>query len=142
MNAALFHVRVMAKNGISADRLSSFLYGAVLGEDVAVISKYSGTDNIYIGGSKKLQSVYQILLKDVYSPLDRSVADMAVVSGLQDIYSIHKAHSLRENTLRSIEREKLISIVRSPESDSLIPAVQALYDGGVRLLEITFDRSG
>lgn len=143
LNAAIFHIRVMAKNGVSSDQLSSFLYGAVLGEDIAIINKYSGTDNIYIGGSKTLQSVYHILLKDVSSiPLDRTIADMAVVSGLQDIYFIHKAHSLRENTIRSIEREKLISIVRSPEKDSLLPAVQALYEGGVRLLEVTFDRSG
>ncbi len=143
LNAALFHVRVMAKNGTSADRLSSFLYGAVLGEDASVISKYSGADNIYIGGSKTLQSVYQILLKDVSSiPLDRSVADMAVVSGLQDIYSIHNAHRKRKSVIEAIEKEKLVSIIRDPEHSSLIPAVQALYDGGVRILEITFDRSG
>ena len=143
LNAAIFHIRVMAKNGISSDGLSSFLYGAVLGEDVTTISKYANTGSVYIGGNEILQSVYKILLKDIPAiSLDRTVADMAVVSGLQNIYYIRKAHNLRENTLRAIEREKLISIVRSPDKDTLIPAIQALYDGGVRLLEITFDRSG
>ena len=143
LNAALFHVRVMEKNKYSGNQLSSFLYGAVLSEDIAAIINYAGTDNIYIGGSKALQSVYHILLKDVSSiPLDKAVADASVVSGLQDIYFIHKAHSLRDRTLGAIEKEKLITIVRSPERDTLFPAVQALYDGGVRLLEITFDRSG
>ena len=143
LNAALFHIRVMAKNGTHLDQLSSFLYGAVVSEDISLINNYATTDKVYIGGNKTLQSVYHILLKDKCAiPLSRTVADMAVVSGLQDIYCIRKAYGLRENTLRAIEQEKLISIVRSPEKDSLIPAVQALYDGGVRLLEITFDRSG
>lgn len=143
LNASLFHIRVMAKSGTNVDQLSSFLYGAVLGEDIAIISKYAATDKVYIGGNKTLQSIYQILLKDISSiPLDRAVADMAVVSALQNIFFIHKAHCLRESTLRSVESEKLISIIRSPEIDSIFPAVEALYEGGVRLLEITFDRSG
>lgn len=143
LNAALFHVRVMDKNGVSKDSLSSFLYGAALSEDVAAISRYANTDTVYIGGNKILQSVYHILLKDL-SPirLEREIADMAVVDGLRRIYSICQAHRRRESVLDAIENEKLISIVRAPERESLLAAGQALYEGGVRLVEITFDRSG
>ena len=33
-------------------------------------------------------------------------------------------------------------ILRHPDPDSLMDAMQALYEGGVRLAEVTFDRSG
>ena len=91
IHAALFHVRVMQKDGFSSDQLSSFLYGAVLGEDVALIQAYATTGSVWIGGNQKLQTVYHILLRDLSPiPLDRTVADMAVVLGLQEIYSIHR----------------------------------------------------
>lgn len=143
LHAALFRVRVMEKNGISSDLLSSFLCGAVIGEDVKTIRRYVGTDTVWIGGNQALQSIYRILLHDLPTvALTREVADAAVVSGLQNLYAIHKMLRKRERVLKTIGEEKLISIVRAPEFESLFPAAQALYAGGVRLLEITFDRSG
>ena len=48
---------------------------------------------------------------------------------------------MREETISAIEREKLIVIVRGVEREYLIPLAEALYAGGVRLMEITYDAS-
>ena len=48
----------------------------------------------------------------------------------------------REKIISAIAEHKVISIVRLPEKETLIPAVEALYEGGIRLIEVTFDRSG
>ena len=44
--------------------------------------------------------------------------------------------------IKAIEREKIIVIVRGVEKEKLMPLVDAMYEGGIRLLEITFDASG
>lgn len=44
----------------------------------------------------------------------------------------------RHSMIEAIDREGLIVIVRGVESEKLIPLAQAMYDGGVRLLEITY----
>ena len=49
---------------------------------------------------------------------------------------------MREQTIQAIEKEKLIVIVRGVERESLIPLAEAMYAGGIRLLEITYDASG
>lgn len=43
---------------------------------------------------------------------------------------------------KKIEEEKLIVIVRGVEKEKLIPLANALYAGGVRLMEVTFDATG
>lgn len=143
INAAIFHVRVMQKNGKKIDSLTSFLYGAVLGQDVKDIKNYADGNNIYVGGNKTLEAAYALLLEteSVYS-LPREISDAAVIRGLQEIYKIKKARQMRNAIIDSIKENKIISIIRSPEKDSLVDAAEALYDGGIRLLEITFDRSG
>lgn len=47
-----------------------------------------------------------------------------------------------EKIVEAIEREKIIVIVRGAEKEKLIPLAQAMYDGGIRLLEVTFDATG
>lgn len=49
---------------------------------------------------------------------------------------------MKEEIIRLIEKEKLIVIVRGVEEDALIPLAEAMYEGGVRLLELTYDASG
>ena len=49
---------------------------------------------------------------------------------------------MREQVIQAIEKEKLIVIVRGVSSEDIIPLANALYDGGVRLMEITFDATG
>ena len=55
---------------------------------------------------------------------------------------LYKRLENRSNIIQTIAREKLIAIIRNPDKETLLPAVQALYNGGVRMVEITFDRSG
>jgi len=40
----------------------------------------------------------------------------------------------------AIEKYKIITIIRGVKSDKLIPTVEMLYKGGIRLFEITFDQ--
>ncbi len=47
-----------------------------------------------------------------------------------------------QSTIQTIIDEKIIVIVRGVERDKLLPLANALYDGGIRLMEITFDSTG
>lgn len=49
---------------------------------------------------------------------------------------------MREKVIKAIEKEKIVVIVRGVESDKLIPLAKAMYDGGIRLLEITYSANG
>ena len=49
---------------------------------------------------------------------------------------------MREQTIKAIEKEKLIVIVRGVEREYLIPLAEAMYAGGIRLIEVTYDASG
>ncbi len=49
---------------------------------------------------------------------------------------------MRTQTINTIEKEKLIVIVRGVEREYLIPLAEAMCAGGIRLLEITYDASG
>ena len=47
---------------------------------------------------------------------------------------------MREQIIRQVEQHKLIAIVRGIPHDRCLPLAQALYDGGIRLLEIPFNQ--
>ena len=49
---------------------------------------------------------------------------------------------MKETTIGLIEKEKIIVIVRGVEKEKLIPFAEAMYRGGIRLIECTFDASG
>ena len=49
---------------------------------------------------------------------------------------------MRDKTIEAVSAEKLIVIVRGIEKDKLIPLAEAMYAGGVRLLEITYSANG
>ena len=49
---------------------------------------------------------------------------------------------MREEIIKKIEQEKIIVIVRGVEREKLIPLAEAMYDGGIRLLEITYSADG
>ena len=49
---------------------------------------------------------------------------------------------MKRNAIQTIEKEKLIVILRNVEEKYLLPLSEALYQGGVRLMEITYDASG
>lgn len=46
-----------------------------------------------------------------------------------------------DNIIKSILNEKIIVIVRGLEKDSILDFAQAVYDGGIRLLEVTYNAS-
>ena len=45
---------------------------------------------------------------------------------------------MRKKVIEAIENNKIIAILRGIESDKLIPLADAMYNGGIRLFEITF----
>ncbi len=45
---------------------------------------------------------------------------------------------MREEIIEAVKKEKLVVIVRGVEQEKLIPLAEAMYAGGVRLLEITY----
>lgn len=49
---------------------------------------------------------------------------------------------MRKEVIESIVRNRLIVIVRGVDGASLLPFAEAMYEGGVRLLEVTFDAGG
>lgn len=49
---------------------------------------------------------------------------------------------MRDKVIRAIENEKIIVIVRGVESEKLISLAEAMYEGGIRLLEITYSADG
>lgn len=49
---------------------------------------------------------------------------------------------MENEIIKAVEREKIVVIVRGVPADKLIPLADAMYDGGIRLLEITYSASG
>lgn len=47
-----------------------------------------------------------------------------------------------ENVIAIIEQEKIIVIVRGVERENLIPLAEAMYNGGIKLLEVTYSANG
>lgn len=48
---------------------------------------------------------------------------------------------MREQTIRTILAEKVIAIVRGVDGRRCLDVAQALYDGGIRLMEVTYDQT-
>ena len=46
---------------------------------------------------------------------------------------------MKKSVIEAIEKEKIIVIVRGVAREKLIPLCNAMYQGGIRLLELTFD---
>lgn len=49
---------------------------------------------------------------------------------------------MKGKVIEEISRCKIIAILRGIPKDKLIPVAQALYDGGIRVLEITYSANG
>ena len=47
-----------------------------------------------------------------------------------------------EQIIKKIQKEKIIVIIRNVQKDKLIKLCEALYDGGIRLVECTYEASG
>lgn len=94
LNAALFHIRVMQKNGVHIHALSSFLYGCVLGEDVSLIRRIANGRKVYVSGRKALREVYSLLLgKETAVMLDEHTCSQMMVRGAMRIKELYDARS-------------------------------------------------
>ena len=49
---------------------------------------------------------------------------------------------MRNKVIEAIEKYRIITIVRGIEKSNMIPLTQAMYDGGIRLLEVTYSANG
>ena len=49
---------------------------------------------------------------------------------------------MREKIIEAVESEKIITIVRGVQPKDLLPLAEAMYEGGIRLMEITYDATG
>lgn len=49
---------------------------------------------------------------------------------------------MREHTIQTIAQQQIIAILRGIQPKDIVQTAEALYRGGIRLMEITFDRSG
>lgn len=47
---------------------------------------------------------------------------------------------MKETVIQKILEHKIISIVRGMDQESVLQTAQALYDGGIRLIEVTFNQ--
>ncbi|MBQ6839208.1 MAG: bifunctional 4-hydroxy-2-oxoglutarate aldolase/2-dehydro-3-deoxy-phosphogluconate aldolase [Oscillospiraceae bacterium] len=47
---------------------------------------------------------------------------------------------MEEKIIQAVKENKLIAIIRGVESETCVKIAQALYDGGFRLMEITYDQ--
>jgi len=48
----------------------------------------------------------------------------------------------KKDVIEAIKKHKIVAILRKVPSDKLQATVEALYSGGIRLMEVTFDPSG
>ncbi len=48
----------------------------------------------------------------------------------------------KQDVISQIDKYKIIAIVRGLTDEELIPTVEAMYEGGIKLVEVTFDQSG
>lgn len=49
---------------------------------------------------------------------------------------------MKEKIINALEESKIIAIVRNVEKEKLIPLVIALYNGGIRFVEVTYSADG
>lgn len=47
---------------------------------------------------------------------------------------------MRENIIKTIEKEKIIAIIRGADIEQAVKASKAIYDGGIKLVEVTFNQ--
>lgn len=49
---------------------------------------------------------------------------------------------MRNQVIEAVKKEKIVVIVRGIPSEKLIPMAEAMYEGGIKLMEITYDAKG
>lgn len=49
---------------------------------------------------------------------------------------------MRDDVIKALEKEKIVVIVRGIEREKLVPLAEAMYEGGIRILEVTYSANG
>ena len=49
---------------------------------------------------------------------------------------------MKNQVIEAIDKNKIVAILRNIDSDKLVDTVQALYEGGIRLVEVTYSADG
>lgn len=47
---------------------------------------------------------------------------------------------MREQIIKQVEEQKVIAIIRGVEPEKSLKVAKALYEGGIRMIEVTFDQ--
>ena len=50
--------------------------------------------------------------------------------------------TIRNNIIEAVEKNKIIVIVRGVEREKILPLAEAMFEGGIRLIEFTYDARG
>ena len=98
------------------------------------ISEYPEADYL-IASIYKLEGEYEFAVRYYNQCLKNSdvlVAERAMQNTLLRVKAYYE----------KIKAEKIIVIVRGVKKDKLVPLAEAMYQGGIRLLEITYDAKG
>lgn len=96
-------------------------------------------DRIYITYDRGREFARQILFADFTEQdiIDNNDIEIKVISEPKTHHKFYK-----ETIIKEIEKHKIIAILRGVADDKLLPVAQALYDGGIGLLEVTFKSDG
>ncbi len=145
MNNALLQVRTMqCAETYSVTQMSSFFMGAVLYPEINYIVSHAATETVYVGGKVSLQTIYCTLL-DFYGTKKAVAVENAAGLGLcgaLEILRLRRKSAEKAQLIENIKANKIIAIIRGLKKEDYLPTVEALYNGGIRLAEITFDATG
>ena len=95
-------------------------------------------DKIYITYDRGREFARQILFA-VFSEQDIIEGNDIDIKIINEPSTHHKFY--KETVIESINKHKLIAILRGIPKEKLISTAEALYNGGIRLLEVTFKSS-
>lgn len=145
LNCTLLDVRTMyLSNNYTISQTTSYFLGAVLEPEIRFIVQNVGNKKVYVGGDPALKQRYIELLREYAEVSARPIED----SELLGLYGALKILEIKDNleekkrVIEAVYSEKLIAILRGLAKEDYIPVVQALYDGGIRIVEVPFDASG
>jgi len=144
INAALLCVRTMECEGYKTDELTSFFIGAVLYNDIIYNLRFAENDAIYVGGKASLKTIYAFMLEFYGENRIVEIKDGEDLgfNGVCEVIRARSEQKEKQAIIEEIKEEKIITIIRGLKKEEYLPTLHALYKGGIRFVEVTFDASG
>lgn len=145
VNCTLLGVRTLHYHDhCSISQTTSYFLGAVIGSEIQYIASTIGNASVYIGGNSHLKPLYVQLLQRYANVRVHSIdhSETMGVNGAIKLLKIRENLEEKQKVKQAINDEKIIVILRGLKKEDYVPVTQALYDGGIRLVEVTFDASG